>query len=825
MIERLSFSPSIRQLSALYLGLAALSAPAVHAAQFNQYVNALGNAASNPAGTTLAPADVLSNFTNFGVYNNSGYTYTIGFVDNFGFQNNATPGPSGIGQGVFNNLGAGSYLAMTHGSNSGVLNNQGLLGLNWVLDPATNTHGSGNSSFALFTNNGLVTNDGSVVNAGYVTNNGTIANDAGASFNSAYNDTQTLVGLPSNFYAIQISNNGIFTNAGALTNGSAADAALGAHSSTIINKGTFQNDGGSTPGPQNGNVQNWDTVNNYTTVSNVRGAQFDNRGVFSNLDTAPIGATLLIDAASSFNNYGTLNNSLLSSVTSNGSFTNAASGTLNNNGLITVAGGTFTNTAGAAFNNETTGQFTVSGGTLHNAVGASVFNDGQLTVGASGVLQDDGLIAVSKNATLSNNNQFNISGTAGVQLDGTFSNVAALNNDGTIAIDTTGHMVHSGDLENRADGYLANDGLLELTAPAVVNNFGGIVNAGTFTTAQGSSINNNAAVTNSAGGVLTHAGTLNNNAFATVTNAASATLNVAATGVINNNDNATFTNAVGGTVNHAGTLTNSSMGTVLNDGVLNVTTTGTINNNGLLYNRATGVATVDGIINNQGTVQNDNQLTVTANGLITGTGNYTQNIGLTTVDGTLTQANTYIQGGKLGGGGTINGDVYLEAGTLGLPAGSINGNVYQTGGVLAPGDPALMTINGNLQFIGGTLDIKVAGAGNLDQVLVTGLTSITGGTLELDFIDGFVPHTGDAFYFLLNNDLSALNFNNVTYTGLQPGFQFDLASDGTGIELQTLSDGTTPVPVPASVWMLGLGLTLLGGMAGRGSGRRQIAAA
>jgi len=70
-----------------------------------------------------------------------------------------------------------------------------------------------------------------------------------------------------------------------------------------------------------------------------------------------------------------------------------------------------------------------------------------------------------------------------------------------------------------------------------------------------------------------------------------------------------------------------------------------------------------------------------------------------------------------------------------------------------------------------------------------------------------------------------LNFGNVTYTGLQPGFQFDLASDGTGIELQTLSDGTTPVPVPASVWMLGLGLTLLGGMAGRGSGRRQIAAA
>jgi hypothetical protein len=87
-----------------------------------------------------------------------------------------------------------------------------------------------------------------------------------------------------------------------------------------------------------------------------------------------------------------------------------------------------------------------------------------------------------------------------------------------------------------------------------------------------------------------------------------------------------------------------------------------------------------------------------------------------------------------------------------------------------------------------------------------------GARLELDFINGFAPKTGDKFDFLQSGDaLIAADFSNVTITGLAPGFQYALAPDGVGsFALVALNDGvSTTVPEPPAYAMLLLGGVLL----------------
>ena len=132
----------------------------------------------------------------------------------------------------------------------------------------------------------------------------------------------------------------------------------------------------------------------------------------------------------------------------------------------------------------------------------------------------------------------------------------------------------------------------------------------------------------------------------------------------------------------------------------------------------------------------------------------------------------YNYGGSFGGAGTINGSAIDP---LDNPT-----NFFNLGGTIAPGDPSELTIDGNLLFSGGLLDIKIAGVNDLDQIDVTGLAQITGGTLELDFINGFAPHKGDVYEFLVGNDVGAALFASVVITGLAPGFQYALTPGADG---------------------------------------------
>ena len=63
----------------------------------------------------------------------------------------------------------------------------------------------------------------------------------------------------------------------------------------------------------------------------------------------------------------------------------------------------------------------------------------------------------------------------------------------------------------------------------------------------------------------------------------------------------------------------------------------------------------------------------------------------------------------------------------------------------------------------------------MDHLDVSGQVSFEqGSVLELDFIDGYAPKTGDAFDFLSfgSLDLTHPAFSSVDITGLAPGFAY-----------------------------------------------------
>ncbi|MEI9898253.1 MAG: hypothetical protein WDN28_31450 [Chthoniobacter sp.] len=79
---------------------------------------------------------------------------------------------------------------------------------------------------------------------------------------------------------------------------------------------------------------------------------------------------------------------------------------------------------------------------------------------------------------------------------------------------------------------------------------------------------------------------------------------------------------------------------------------------------------------------------------------------------------------------------------------------------------------------------------------VTGKLTL-GGTLELDFLNGFLPQTGDTFHLLQFGTLVGL-FDQVTINGLASGWQFTLAPNGSTFDLISESNaqpgGVVPPP-------------------------------
>jgi uncharacterized protein (TIGR03437 family) len=146
-----------------------------------------------------------------------------------------------------------------------------------------------------------------------------------------------------------------------------------------------------------------------------------------------------------------------------------------------------------------------------------------------------------------------------------------------------------------------------------------------------------------------------------------------------------------------------------------------------------------------------------------------------------------IKGGKIEGTALVNAN----------DAVIVDGSVESLFGYVSL-DPITMNITGNFQQTGGTLDLQIGGsqAGQYDQLIVGGSAQITGGTVEVDFIDGFAPSSGDVYNLLSAPGGVSISGTTNTTTGLGAGFTYTTSTSNGEFNLKATSGGTATTSAP-----------------------------
>ncbi len=103
--------------------------------------------------------------------------------------------------------------------------------------------------------------------------------------------------------------------------------------------------------------------------------------------------------------------------------------------------------------------------------------------------------------------------------------------------------------------------------------------------------------------------------------------------------------------------------------------------------------------------------------------------------------------------------------------------------------PAALTFSGSVTISAtAVITLDVRGLTNHDQLIVTGDLTLSGGTLALAFSNGYAPQQGDTYEFFLAESVTG-DFNQVTITGLAPGFEYTISTTNGVITLTALNDG------------------------------------
>ncbi len=178
-------------------------------------------------------------------------------------------------------------------------------------------------------------------------------------------------------------------------------------------------------------------------------------------------------------------------------------------------------------------------------------------------------------------------------------------------------------------------------------------------------------------------------------------------------------------------------------------------------------------------------LTKTGVGTLLISGEHTYEGNTTVASGTLILA----QGSQIGSAASKN----LVAGGASLGgSGALLGDLDVLGGLLSPGESVgWLTIGGDLS-LGGIVKIELASLEFFDQIIGLGGDVTIGGTLLIDFLDGFLPEINDAFqifsgFATISGSFSGIDFSTPGYAG-----SFD---SSTGV----LSIVSIPEP---SIWQM-----------------------
>jgi subtilase-type serine protease len=152
-----------------------------------------------------------------------------------------------------------------------------------------------------------------------------------------------------------------------------------------------------------------------------------------------------------------------------------------------------------------------------------------------------------------------------------------------------------------------------------------------------------------------------------------------------------------------------------------------------------------------------------------------------------------IEGGKLSGTGTINGDVLMK-------------------GMMSPGAggvPGTFTVNGNYQqTAAGVFDEIIKGASSNGVLDVTGLLALDPGSLLKITLEGGFDPVGDSFTILDYGSLSGEFGNGTSF--MADGYNWTLTYGPGDAILTAVSGDPVNTPEPGTIALLAFGLPLLG---------------
>lgn len=157
----------------------------------------------------------------------------------------------------------------------------------------------------------------------------------------------------------------------------------------------------------------------------------------------------------------------------------------------------------------------------------------------------------------------------------------------------------------------------------------------------------------------------------------------------------------------------------------------------------------------------------------------------------------------LQGGGTASA-TNIRVGSQGsiLGVGSLVGNVTDAGGIIAPGLGSStfgqIGINGNLTLLSGKLNLDIGGTApqSHDGLQIAGSVNLSGGTINIGFSNGYLPHAGDQIQLVTASGGFTGSFNPAITFSQTPSLPYTY-SNGT---LSFLSPAPSLVP-PQTVFL------------------------
>jgi hypothetical protein len=197
--------------------------------------------------------------------------------------------------------------------------------------------------------------------------------------------------------------------------------------------------------------------------------------------------------------------------------------------------------------------------------------------------------------------------------------------------------------------------------------------------------------------------------------------------------------ALGSTLTVSGNLINTATGDMEIYSISSASVMGGTSNSGKMTLAGAGGA-LDELpaVMTSGDFSNAGMLNLESGSVNSG-GAYTQTAGSTNVDGTLMAPSVIISGGMLSGSGMIRGNI-INAATV-VPSTVVPSSC-------SPATPTTLTIHGNYtQDSDGTLVIDIASATDFSMLDIIGAASL-GGTVDFEFLNGYVPAPNSEFTFL-----------------------------------------------------------------------------